>query len=57
MNALKLGTGGLIPAPDAAEVRLAFDLAPDAIKEYRLQARPYQRVEIRGIVVKPDGVR
>src|SRR5205823_5961738 len=32
-----------------------FDLGPEAIREYRLQARPYQRADIPGVAARPRG--
>jgi hypothetical protein len=34
-----------------------FDLRPEAIKEYRLQTRGFQHVEIPGIALNPRGAR
>ena len=42
---------------DFYQLAAEFDLDPEAIREYRLQTRPYERVEIPGITLKPIGTR
>ena len=32
-----------------------FDLSPEEFQEYRLQTRPYERVEVRNVALKPVG--
>lgn len=32
-----------------------FDLAPEEIRKYRLQTCPYERAEIPGVPLKPNG--
>ncbi len=32
-----------------------FDLPPEQIKEFRVQTRPYKRVELQGVALKPVG--
>lgn len=49
----RTGTG----VKDFYQLAAEFDLDPEAIQEYRLQTRPYQRVEIPGITLKPIGPR
>jgi RNA polymerase sigma factor (sigma-70 family) len=47
----EIGSGG----KDSYNIRAEFDLDPDAIQEYRLQTRPFERVEVKGIALKPSG--
>jgi hypothetical protein len=47
------GTG----VKDFYQIAAEFDLGLEAIREYRLQTRPYERVEIAGIALKPGGPR
>jgi hypothetical protein len=42
---------------DFSQIGAKFDLEPEAIKEYRLQTRPYERVTIPGIALKPKGLK
>lgn len=44
-------------AKDFYQVTAEFDLGSEAIREYRLQTRPYERVEVPGIALKPGGPR
>ena len=39
---------------DFYQIAAVFDLGPEAIQEYRLQTRPYERVEIPGIALKAE---
>ena len=34
-----------------------FDLSPEEFQEYRLQTRPYERVEVRDVALKPAAAR
>jgi hypothetical protein len=49
----QIGSGG----KDSYNIKAEFDLGPEAIQEYRLQTRPYERVEVKGIALKPIGPR
>ncbi len=38
---------------DFRQLVAEFDAAPEQIREYRLQSRPYERAEIQGIALRP----
>jgi len=42
---------------DFYQIAAEFDLGPEAIQEYWLQTQGYERVEIPGIALKPNGPR
>jgi len=46
-------TGGGVK--DFYQMTAEFDLGPGVIREYRLQTRSFERVEIPGIILRPDG--
>lgn len=57
------GPGDLSPGLDTMTtsttevdgIRRRFRPAPDKIREYRLQTRPFERLEIPGVALKPGG--